>query len=352
MASKISAQTKSRNAHQLREHTMSMLRREILVLLCLGFIAVNSRAAGVRELVIPSDGSGPQIVARLWTPCASPPGPIAVNRGTVRLTIQGVKNCAPLSKHLPLIVISHGGFEDLFSHHDTAEFLGDAGFAVVTFNHTQDSGSSTKEQLDNISSFLVRPREVKRVINFVLSSQALVDIDPKRIGFFGHSRGGYTGLVLAGAVPNFKAPPFPCPEEWHMCRQMRDNDIPEQHDSGFDPRIKAFVIADPVSFFPDKTSLQKVTAPIQLWSSERGGMGVRSEDVLSLKNNLPATPEFHRPANSAHLDFLFPCSDDEARAMSFQCIDDPPGFDRAGFHRQFNAQILEFFRKHLSSHEQ
>jgi predicted dienelactone hydrolase len=324
-----------------------MNRREILTFLSLGFVAVTARAAGVRELVIPPDLSGPQISARLWTPCASPPKPITVNRGTVRLTIQGVKNCAPSSRHLPLIVISHGGFEDLFSHHDTAEFLSDAGFAVVTFNHTQDSGSSNKDQLDDISSFLVRPTEVKRVLSFVLSSQTFADIDSRRIGFFGHSRGGYTGLVLAGAVPNFKAPPFPCPEEWHMCRQMHDNDIPEQHDSGFDPRIKAFVIADPVSFFRDKTSLQKVVAPIQLWGSERGGMGVRSEDVMSLKENLPSTTEFHRPTNSAHLDFLFPCSDEEAKAMSFQCIDDPPGFDRAGFHREFNAQMLEFFRKHL-----
>ena len=329
-----------------------MIRREMLALLCLGVVAVTARAAGIRELVIPPDRSGPQISARLWTPCALPPGSITVNRGTVRLIIQGVKNCAPSSKHLPLIVISHGGFEDMFSHHDTAEFLADAGFAVVTFNHTQDSGHSTKEQLDDISAFLVRPIEVKRVITFVLnSSHTSANIDPQRIGFFGHSRGGYTGLVLAGAVPNFKAPPFPCPEQWHMCRQMRDHDIPGQPDSGFEPRIKVFVIADPVSFFPDKTSLQKVTAPIQLWSSERGGMGVRPEDVMSLKKNLPDSPEFHRPANSAHLDFLFPCSDVEAKAMSFQCIDDPPGFNRADFHREFNVQVLEFFRKHLPSHD-
>jgi predicted dienelactone hydrolase len=332
---------------------MSMMnRREMWALLCLGFVAFTARAAGIYELVIPPDRSGAEISARLWTPCASPPGPITVNRGTVRLTIHGVKNCAPSSKHLPLIVISHGGFEDMFTHHDTAEFLADAGFAVVTFNHTQDSGYSTKDQMDNISGFLVRPIDVKRVISFVLSSsQAFADIDSQRIGFFGHSRGGYTGLVLAGAVPNFKAPPFPCREEWYMCRQIRDNDIPVQHDSGFDPRIKAFVIADPVSFFPDKTSLQKVAAPIQLWSSERGGLGVRPEDVMSLKKNLPDSPEFHRPANSAHLDFLFPCSDDEAKAMSFQCVDDPPGFDRADFHREFNAQMLDFFRKHLPSHE-
>jgi predicted dienelactone hydrolase len=237
--------------------------------------------------------------------------------------------------------------EDRFSHHDTAEFLADAGFAVVTLNHTQDSLSSSKDTVDNISSFLVRPVDIKRAISFLLNnSSAVVDIDSRRIGFFGFSRGGYTGLILAGAVPDFHALLFPCPENLLMCRQIRNNDIPT-HEPGYEPRIKAFVIADPLSFFPDKASLQKVTAPIQLWSSEHGGMGVRPEDVTSVERNLPNTPEFHRPANSAHFAFQFPCSKEVAQAMSFVCTD-PPGFDRADFHRKFNAQVVRFFRKNLA----
>jgi predicted dienelactone hydrolase len=92
--------------------------------------------------------------------------------------------------------------------------------------------------------------------------------------------------------------------------------------------------------------LQKVTAPIQLWSSDRGGMGVRPEDVASVESNLPTKPEFHRPVNSVHFSFLFPCTEEEARVMSFQCTD-APGFNRAEFHKEFNAQILRFFRKTL-----
>jgi hypothetical protein len=34
-------------------------------------------------------------------------------------------------------------FEDRYSHFDTAEFLADAGFAVVAINHSQDSRKST-----------------------------------------------------------------------------------------------------------------------------------------------------------------------------------------------------------------
>jgi predicted dienelactone hydrolase len=326
------------NANITRLHA-----HRFLFLLCLVFLADTARAAGIREILIPPDSNGPQISAQLWTPCAAPPGPITANSGAFRLTIKGVKDCAPLGKGLPLILISHGMYGDVFSHHDTAEFLADAGFGVVTLNHTQDSLSSSKDTVDNISSFLVRPVDIKRAISFLLSnSQASVDIDSRRIGFFGFSRGGYTGLVLAGAVPDFHAPPFPCPEEFLMCKQIRDNNIPG-HDPGYEPRIKAFVVADPVSFFPDKSSLQKVMAPIQLWSSDHGGMGVRPEDVASVKKNLPNTPEFHRTANSAHLSFNVPCSNE-----SIVCTD-PPGFDRTDFHRKFNAQVLEFFRKNLPS---
>src|SRR3954462_7968415 len=167
----------------------------ILLLICSTFLAVTARAAGVRDIVIPADGSGPEISAQLWTPCALPPGPIMVSRGSFRWAIKGVKDCAPAGKDLPLIVISHGMLEDMFSHHDTAEFLADAGFAVVTLNHTQDSLSSSKDTVDNISSFLVRPVDIKRAIGFVINnSQTGVDIDSRRIGFFGFSRGGYTGL--------------------------------------------------------------------------------------------------------------------------------------------------------------
>jgi predicted dienelactone hydrolase len=332
------------NVNITRLHAQKLLFLTFLVLL-----AVTARAAGLREILIPPDSSGPRISAQVWTPCAVPPGPIVVESEVGPLTIQGVKDCAVMGKNLPLVLISHGLFGDMFSHHDTAGFLADHGFAVVTLNHTLDSVSAIKtKSADSISSFLVRPVDIKRAISFLLrNSQASVDIDARRIGFFGFSRGGYTGLVLAGAVPDFRAPPFPCPEEFLMCKQIRDGDIPD-HGPGHERRISAFVIADPLSFFPDKSSLKNVTAAIQLWSSDHGGMGVRPEDVASVKRNLPTSPEFHRPANSGHFSFLFPCSNEVAKVAPFLCTD-PPGFDRADFHRKLNAQVLEFFRKNLPS---
>lgn len=231
------------------------------LLLCLVLSSVITRGAGIRELLIPPGATGPEILARLWTPCAVAPRVITVGRGpSIPLTIKAVKDCPSLGKDLPLIVVSHGLFGDVFDHHDTAEFLADAGFAVVTLDHTLDSSSTIKDKSqDDIASFLVRTEDISRVLDFLLNtSQSIVNIDPQRIGFFGWSRGGYTGLVLAGAVPNFQYPlPIPCPEELLMCRQIRDGNIPK-HAPGYEPRIKAFVIADPVSFFRIRPVCEKL----------------------------------------------------------------------------------------------
>ena len=94
------------------------------------FPLADARAAGLRDFVVPADKNGPKILAELWTPCATPAAEIVVDSEIWPVAIHGVQDCAITQKNLPLIVISHGLFGDRFSHHDTAEFLADAGFAV------------------------------------------------------------------------------------------------------------------------------------------------------------------------------------------------------------------------------
>ena len=307
-----------------------------------------ARAAGIRDFVIPADNRGPKILAELWTPCAGPAAEIVVDSETWPVAIRGLRDCTIAHKPLPLIVISHGLFGDRFSHHDTAEFLADAGFAVVSVNHTQDSVLSYNDKsASDISPFLTRPVDIKRVIDALLSQPpAGLDIDSNRIGFFGFSRGGYTGLVLAGAVPDFHHPAFPCTEKIPLCQEMSGTDI-APHPAGYEPRIKAFVLADPLSFFADKSTLNGVKAPIQLWRSAQGGMGVTPESVEAIAQNLPARPEFHRVPNSTHMSFIFPCTAAFAKTNPPPVCTDPPGFDRTQFHAQFNAAVLGFFRTQL-----
>jgi predicted dienelactone hydrolase len=317
----------------------------LLIVMLLPKIAV---AAGIRHILIPADGSGPKLLAELWTPCGSSAPAIVVDRSGIPTAMHVIENCPVTRKRLPLIVISHGMFEDRYSHFDTAEFLADAGFAVVAINHSQDSTLDIRgKTADDISAFLVRPVEIRRTIDFFEHHPfAGVDIDLRHIGFFGFSRGGYTGLVLAGGTPDFNTLVIQCPPVVHMCAQIQDHKIPP-HASGFDSRIKAYVIADPVDFFPDKASLKNVHVPIQLWSSEQGGMGVRPQEVSAVAINLPEKPEFHLVAGATHLSFDCPCSEQAKSANPTIVCVDPPGFDRAAFHRKFNDDVAAFFRKHF-----
>jgi predicted dienelactone hydrolase len=308
------------------------------------FFATAANAAGISRLTLPQDARGPKINAIMWTPCATAPAPLDL--GTP-LPLQGVKDCPIRGNRLPLVVISHGLGGAYFSHYDTAETLANNGVVVVALNHPFDSGLEGMKRADDIVAMVSRPQDVKRVIDYVLeSSFAATRIDKSRIGFFGFSRGGYTGLVLAGATPDFRKTLLSCPDTVKMCAQVHRGEVPAAP-PGQDSRIRAFIIADPLSAFPDRKSLDRVRVPVSLWSSALGGQGVDPASVAAIADNLGTKVEYHPVPNSTHLSFLFPCTPAIAK-LDHEACTDPPGFDRAAFHKDFDAAALAFFRKNLS----
>jgi predicted dienelactone hydrolase len=176
-------------------------------------------------------------------------------------------------------------------------------------------------------------------------------IDRDRIGFFGFSRGGFTGLALIGGEINFRDVLRQwCPEGSVQpgCAEARSHGIPRQP-LVHDPRIKAAVIADPLlgRFFTTE-GLEGVHVPVQLWASEFGGDGVTRDDAATVDRNLAARPELHLVANAGHFAFLPPCSPGQAQALARICAD-PDGFDRTAFHVEFDREVVAFFRAHLLS---
>ncbi|WP_205618785.1 alpha/beta hydrolase family protein [Terasakiella pusilla] len=302
------------------------------------------QAAGLKKIEVPADHTGQAITATQWAPCARPAKDIQAGP----FVISGVRDCPVAGKNLPLILISHGFGGASLSHHDTAEALSDAGFIVVALNHPDDTLSNT-ERFHNRQALLTRATDVKRLLDYMLtSSPDSAIINPNSIGFFGFSRGGYTGLILAGAQPDFKKLHIPCENEASAtCGDANTQKIPLLPPSR-DPRIKAFVLADPLStVFADPTSLKHITAPIDLWGSQHGGDGVSATDILTLAQNLPVSPTLHIVPNAGHFSFLTLCPPPLAERAPALCKDSP-NFDRAAFHQKFNANIISFFRKNLA----
>ena len=319
---------------------MRILPVAIAIALCA--LATPSFAAGFRFIDVPADAEGPSISGALWYPCAEPAGTVQLGPYVLSVT----KDC-PLGggKH-PLVVVSHGRGGTFLGHQDTAEALADAGFIVAAINHPGDTFSD-KSRISELSVYVSRPADIKRLIAYMLgSSSAAPFIDPSRIGFFGFSRGGYTGLAVIGANADFANATALCGDsQMRVCQQIRSRDFPGP--IPHDPRIKAAVVADPLAIFFTAEAVAPIKTPVQLWASEQGGDGVFLRDVAPLDTKLSAPHEFHVVRNAGHFAFLL-CPPALAQTAADICTD-PTGFDRAAFHKEFNAAVVKFLQDKLDA---
>ncbi|WP_341677045.1 hypothetical protein [Niveibacterium sp. SC-1] len=310
-----------------------------------GLLALSSclaSAAGFSWISVPADADGPDLKGAVWYPSATPPAALAVGPFTLN-----VAKDAPLQgDHLPLVVMSHGTGGSVLGHRDTAAALADAGFVVAAINHPGDTAADLSQQM-HLAPFFSRPRDITRLIDWMTRTWAgATRINDQAIGLFGFSRGGYTGLVSIGAVPDLKLGEAFCVHQPDLpfCAELK-GPLPPLPSA--DPRIKAAVIADPLSVF-SAAGLARISVPVQLWASEYGGGGVTPEDVAAVRKGLPDAPDFHSVAGSGHYSFLTPCPAPLAQSLPELCTDHP-GFDRAAFHQRFNTQVKAFMRAHLAA---
>jgi len=311
------------------------------IILCL--TATFAHSAGIIVVDVPAAAEGPALEGAMWYPCPQRPGEVPLGK----LVLPGVKDCPLPDRKLPLVVISHGRTGNFAGHHDTAEVLADAGFIVAAVNHPGDAVTDLS-RTDDLSIYVQRPNDIKRLIDFMIDKLALAsNIDRERIGLFGFSRGGYTGLAVIGANPDWAiAAPLCRQSTTRVCEQIRGKEFPTQPVT-HDPRIKAAVIADPLGVFFTADSFASVGIPVQLWASEHGGDGVLPHSVDIVDRGLRSTHEYHVVSNAVHFSFLAPCSPALAKAVPQICTD-ATGFDRVAFHRQFNADVLAFFQRQLA----
>ena len=305
------------------------------MLCCLG---APARAAGVQFL-----DSDPALAGAIWYPCAAEQRSVPL--GSLAMpdfdTLQGVKDCPVTGTKLPLVIVSHGRGGWFGGHHDVAEALADAGFVVAAINHPGDNGNNSSRR-DTLSVWASRPADMVRLLDFMLTGwKDRAAIDASRVGFFGFSLGGYTGLVLAGADPDAGRFAGRCTDQTGACEQLRRGDsLPAlPHDT----RIRAAVIVDAALtsvFTPHNLTAIKI--PLQIWRSEQG---VDAGGTARVANSLPGKPESH-VVPAGHYAFLPPCSPQLAANLPRFCTD-PPGFDRTAFHRDFDASVVRFFREYL-----
>jgi predicted dienelactone hydrolase len=317
-----------------------------------GMVGSGARAdtygAGFLDLTLTDPVEGGSMPAIVFFPTKSDSGSTSVGPFTIAAT----RGAAPAPGPFPLIVHSHGTGGSNLGHHDSLTALARAGFVAAAVEHPRDnfrdnSGFATDLQL------IGRPHHIVALIDGVLANATVgPSIDRARIGMAGFSAGGYTTLLIAGAVPDFslrEAYRRAVPNDPLRKRAAAAGKQRRKPDLQFvaDPRVRAiFVMAPALGYVFDKAGLAKVEVPVRLYRPSADEVLVHPWNAERIAQMLPRPPEYQVIDRAGHYVFLAPCPMLLALRIREICKD-PPGVDRAAIHERLNADMVDFFRRTL-----
>ena len=328
-----------------------MTIRALLAALLLFAMAGAARAGdvGFTEVRV-ANGADTPLVVGIWYPTRDKTAPTPLSAFVQDVAPGG----AVAGEHLALIVMSHGNGGWYGEHYDTALALARAGFVVAAVSHTGD----TYDDQSRATRMVDRPAALRRLVDYMTGEWAeRARLDPRRIGAFGFSSGGFTVLAAIGGNADFSLIPAHCQEHpaYYDCGLLK------AHPQGgaaiiaaaraqvwpHDARIRAAVVAAPaLGFTFGREGLKDIHVPVQLWRAENDHVLPHPLYAEAVRANLPTPPEFHLAPGADHFDFLAPCTARLAQAAPAICTS-APGFDRAAFHAAFDAAVVGFFERTL-----
>jgi predicted dienelactone hydrolase len=324
----------------------------------------GASGVGLAEIAVPDPINGGQMAGYVFYPSTEPQngvtnlGPYAV-AATLGAPIQ------PGAK--PLVVISHGNGGSRLGHHDLATYLAGHGFVVATIEHPKDNFRD-QSGVGHAEVLAGRPIQIAAAVSAVLGDPRW-QADPGRIGVAGFSAGGYTSLLVVGAVPKFELIVGYCqrhPDDGVLCAtpeiklgadaSARDPQIKQrlaELTAGLtrwgptaDPRVKAAFVMAPLAIELDARGLASIKRPVFLYYGQADRVLIPAENAARIKPLLKTLAGVKSVADADHWVFLPPCSPALARDVPMICRD-PPGVDRAAVGAQVHADALAFFRKTL-----
>jgi len=304
------------------------------------------RPIGVQQVAV-ADAGRPAVAVTLFYPTETKPGLTWVGSGFADLAAK-----APIApgEH-PLVIISHGTGGGPASHLDTALALAEAGYIVAAPVHTGDNFQDPS-QVGTPNWMSDRARHVARVSDHLLTRwSGGSQIDPERVGLFGFSAGGTTGLIAVGGAPDLTRVAARCASQPEfVCRLLKPTSLQASIKSPewvHTPSIKAAVIVAPgLGFAFEPAGLSNVTVPVQLWAGAADDSVPLATNADTVRRLLPSAPEFHLAKGAGHFSFLAPCGATAPLMPRMLCAD-PKGFDRVKFHKDFNASVVAFFDRTL-----
>lgn len=343
------------NVHKFFDHSLQVAALTLAVGVA-STAAVALPTVGTATIDVVDDARGRMLTTEIWFEAAKGTVAKSVSKVLPIAPIQIAQNATPSAdfKKRPLIVISHGNWGNRYSQGWIAIRLVQAGYVVITPSHPGTMND------DRTTAGAIRLWDRSDDVRFALST-VLKDarwsplIDADRIGYWGHSFGGWTGVSLAGGRYDFKQLTSACAQQTPKdmyCDGMAAKDVAEVSLVGAgsdyrDSRFKAFYLAaSGPGAAMTVASLGQIRAPIRFDTAQFDTVLAPAINSTALAALIPSATEVIRPVG--HFAYVPICKPLIGRALASLICTDPNGEDRATVHQQVGTDVVTFFNTHLA----
>ncbi|MHA7773234.1 alpha/beta hydrolase family protein [Roseibium sp. M-1] len=272
---------------------------------------------GISKLTVSDERSDRPLEGDIWYPTSTPETFARTDKSKVWQMALADPEGKSAEGSFPLVVISHGMYGNTYNQAWLGSELARRGFIAAMVNHP---GTSTfLRNGDQARQLWQRPVDLSRLISHLVNESTFAgSIDRDRIYAAGHSLGGMTVMMLAGAEFDtaryrsacaVETPPVVCGvlADWSIAESKADRR--EMETSRKDPRVSRVVSLDlggtPV-FSPE--SLSAIDIPVLVLGSGRADMLNQDNESRALAAALPAESVRHVELEDAgHFDFMGVC---------------------------------------------
>ena len=323
--------------------------------------AAGDGVVGTATLELEDKATGRKVTTELWFKAApdakvewfSPRPPLR--------SIPIARNAEPqppLRKH-PLIVISHGNWGSRFSQGWLALELVKSGYVVLSTSHPGTVGDD--QSVAGRYRLWDRSRDVSFALDEVLKHPKWAAlIDENRIGFVGHSFGGWTGVSLAGGRYDPARQRAFCdkaPKKDFYCDGTLKDDI---------AGVSAKDAGEFVPGWPDQGLLhhgvgtgtgfrgrlaQVDQCPVVVDTAQFDEILDPVSNSTNLARQIPSAREVVRPVG--HFAYVPECrwlvGPILTKLAGLPLCDDPKRVDRALVHKQVAPDVVAFFDRSLAA---
>jgi predicted dienelactone hydrolase len=257
----------------------------------------------------------------------------------------------------PLIAISHGNWGTRYSQGWLALKLVSAGYVVVSTSHP---GTLADDQtVAGRFRLWDRAADVSFVLDRILNDPKWAPlVDGRRIGFVGHSFGGWAGVSLAGGRYDPIRQRTFCEnsaKKDFYCDNMLKDDVSRLQaadaDRSFqDARIRAYYImgSGPGQGFSEE-SLKAISAPFVIDTAQFDESLEPQANSSALARLISGAREIRRPVG--HFVYVPECrpiiGPMLTRVAGIPICNDPDGVDRAAAHQDVARDVIQFFNTQL-----